>query len=276
MYVPGPPYQRRLRAVRTRGAGPLAPRLPTRCVWPCAWPCASGAPATRRAPGPLAPRPCGHACTRGAGPRVLHVRCAWHTAGEDLPDTRAELWRRRRLIFCTPHILRNDLDKRLVDGRRIALRQAQAVPLFWHPSGTLWAPPWHPPGAPSGTLWHPLGSLWHPGAPFGHPLGTLWQGPSSAPAGASSGRAWWLWAARYPQVEAGPLGAPPHCRGCASEPPPKPPPTPPPKPPISPPISPPLPRQVLAIFDEAHHAASEGDPCAALLTTYYLLLTTDY
>jgi hypothetical protein len=75
MYVPGPPYQRRLRAVRTRGAGPLAPRLPTRCVWPCAWPCASGAPATRRAPGPLAPRPCGHACTRGAGPRVLHARC---------------------------------------------------------------------------------------------------------------------------------------------------------------------------------------------------------
>jgi hypothetical protein len=149
-----------------------------------------------------------------------------------------------------------------------------------HPLGTPLAPPW-------GTLWHPLapfglplapwGTLW---APFGHPLGTLWQGPSSAPAGASSGRAWWLWAARYPQVEAGPLGAPPHCRGCASEPPPKPPPkpppTPPPKPPISPPISPPLPRQVLAIFDEAHHAASEGDPCAALLTTYYLLLTTDY
>ena len=41
--------------------------------------------------------------------------------GEDLPETRAELWRQRRLIFCTPHILRNDLANELVDGKRIVL-----------------------------------------------------------------------------------------------------------------------------------------------------------
>ena len=41
--------------------------------------------------------------------------------GEDLPETRADLWKKRRLIFCTPHILRNDLASGLVDGRRIVL-----------------------------------------------------------------------------------------------------------------------------------------------------------
>ena len=80
--------------------------------------------------------------------------------GEDLPETRAELWRRRRLIFCTPHILtltlaltptltltltltptltltlpgtphilRNDLANGLVDGKRIVLQHGQSAPL---------------------------------------------------------------------------------------------------------------------------------------------------
>ena len=48
-------------------------------------------------------------------------RDAMMLTGEDPADTRRELWMKRRLIFCTPHILRNDLKSGIVDGRRIVL-----------------------------------------------------------------------------------------------------------------------------------------------------------
>ena len=52
----------------------------------------------------------------------LHAaRDALMLTGEDQVETRRELWQTRRLIFCTPHILRNDLKSGLVDGRRIVL-----------------------------------------------------------------------------------------------------------------------------------------------------------
>ena len=45
--------------------------------------------------------------------------------GEELPASRARKWNevsqphtRRRLIFCTPHILKNDIEKGLIDARR--------------------------------------------------------------------------------------------------------------------------------------------------------------
>ena len=141
--------------------------------------------------------------------------------GEDLPETRAELWRRRRLIFCTPHILRNDLANGLVDGKRIVLQHAQSAPLA---------------GAPQ------LASC------------------------ASSARPWWLWAACTPRGEVSSPGAQPPLRvlgraaskatdsTACGHPGPRPDPD-------------PNPNQVLAIFDEAHHAASEGDPCAASVDT---------
>ena len=105
MYVPGPPHQPLACCTRTRGAGLLAATA-----------------ACREAPAPYVRG------TRSSLGRA--VRTTYRgAAGEDLPETRAELWRRRRLIFCTPHILRNDLCNGLVDGKRIAPQQGQSAPL---------------------------------------------------------------------------------------------------------------------------------------------------
>ena len=59
------------------------------------------------------------ACCRSVG--LSPDADALMLTGEDLPDTRAELWRSRRLVFCTPHVLRNDLKNHVVDGTRIVL-----------------------------------------------------------------------------------------------------------------------------------------------------------
>jgi len=56
------------------------------------------------------------ACCRSVG--LSPDADALMLTGEDLPDTRAELWRSRRLVFCTPHVLRNDLKNHVVDGTR--------------------------------------------------------------------------------------------------------------------------------------------------------------
>ena len=54
------------------------------------------------------------ACCRSVG--LSPDADALMLTGDDLPDTRAALWRSRRLVFCTPHVLRNDLKNHVVDG----------------------------------------------------------------------------------------------------------------------------------------------------------------
>ena len=58
------------------------------------------------------------ACTRCVG---LPLDIAHVMTGEDVPAVRRKYWTNgeRRLIFCTPHVLKNDLKSGLIDARRV-------------------------------------------------------------------------------------------------------------------------------------------------------------